>query len=158
MIVGLIMDRLQSPIYNVIYVFLKENLMKSRKLCIGRESNPGRPRGRRAFYHWTTDASTNVKVLIANGLWAIGLWGHHKTQLWAYGAEILKQHIVVLGLHPWSIWGKVCPPPSPPHFKGIKMLIWIVQSLCLICNSVYLIWNSMAITQMFSLPTLSYPR
>ena len=24
--------------------------------CIGRESNPGRPRGRRAFYHWTTDA------------------------------------------------------------------------------------------------------
>ena len=26
--------------------------------CIGRESNPGRPRGRRAFYHWTTDANT----------------------------------------------------------------------------------------------------
>ena len=26
-------------------------------ICIGRESNPGRPRGRRAFYHWTTDAS-----------------------------------------------------------------------------------------------------
>lgn len=26
------------------------------KSCIGRESNPGRPRGRRAFYHWTTDA------------------------------------------------------------------------------------------------------
>ena len=25
--------------------------------CIGRESNPGRPRGRRAFYHWTTDAN-----------------------------------------------------------------------------------------------------
>ena len=24
--------------------------------CIGRESNPDRPRGRRAFYHWTTDA------------------------------------------------------------------------------------------------------
>ena len=28
------------------------------KTCIGRESNPGRPRGRRAFYHWTTDART----------------------------------------------------------------------------------------------------
>ena len=27
-----------------------------KKVCIGRESNPGRPRGRRAFYHWTTDA------------------------------------------------------------------------------------------------------
>ena len=24
--------------------------------CIVRESNPGRPRGRRAFYHWTNDA------------------------------------------------------------------------------------------------------
>ena len=24
--------------------------------CIDRESNPGRPRGRRAFYHWTIDA------------------------------------------------------------------------------------------------------
>ena len=25
--------------------------------CIVRESNPGRPRGRRTFYHWTNDAS-----------------------------------------------------------------------------------------------------
>uniref|UniRef100_A0A1I7Z484 Ovule protein n=1 Tax=Steinernema glaseri TaxID=37863 RepID=A0A1I7Z484_9BILA len=24
---------------------------KTKKICIGRESNPGRPRGRRAFYH-----------------------------------------------------------------------------------------------------------
>ena len=28
------------------------------KNCIGRESNPGLPRGRREFYHWTTDAIT----------------------------------------------------------------------------------------------------
>lgn len=28
-----------------------------QKDCIGRESNPGRPRGRRVFYHWTTDAT-----------------------------------------------------------------------------------------------------
>ena len=27
-----------------------------KDLCIVRESNPGRPRGRRAFYHWTNDA------------------------------------------------------------------------------------------------------
>ena len=27
------------------------------KICIVRESNPGRPRGRRAFYHWTNDAA-----------------------------------------------------------------------------------------------------
>lgn len=25
-------------------------------ICIGRESNPGLPRGRREFYHWTTNA------------------------------------------------------------------------------------------------------
>ena len=28
--------------------------------CIVRESNPGRPRGRRAFYHWTNDAFATV--------------------------------------------------------------------------------------------------
>ena len=28
----------------------------SKRSCIDRESNPGRPRGRRAFYHWTIDA------------------------------------------------------------------------------------------------------
>ena len=30
---------------------------KENKNCIGRETNPGHPRGRREFYHWTTDAS-----------------------------------------------------------------------------------------------------
>ena len=29
---------------------------EKEKVCIVRESNPGRPRGRRAFYHWTNDA------------------------------------------------------------------------------------------------------
>ena len=33
------------------------------KMCIGRESNPGRPRGRRAFYHWTTDAYYSFIIL-----------------------------------------------------------------------------------------------
>jgi hypothetical protein len=36
-------------------------------ICIVRESNPGRPRGRRAFYHWTNDAFlllwTKLKIL-----------------------------------------------------------------------------------------------
>ncbi len=31
-------------------------------ICIVRESNPGRPRGRRAFYHWTNDADMFVFV------------------------------------------------------------------------------------------------
>ena len=35
----------------------KKDLSDQDLSCIGRESNPGRPRGRRAFYHWTTDAS-----------------------------------------------------------------------------------------------------
>ena len=30
---------------------------RKEKICIVRESNPGRPRGRRAFYHWTNDAT-----------------------------------------------------------------------------------------------------
>ena len=29
---------------------------RNENVCIVRESNPGRPRGRRAFYHWTNDA------------------------------------------------------------------------------------------------------
>ncbi len=32
------------------------NLYEKKQKCTGRESNPGRPRGRRAFYHWTTSA------------------------------------------------------------------------------------------------------
>ena len=40
----------------------KENVLSRQKLvlsiwpCIGGESNPGLPRGRREFYHWTTNA------------------------------------------------------------------------------------------------------
>ena len=30
---------------------------RNENVCIVRESNPGRPRGRRAFYHWTNDAN-----------------------------------------------------------------------------------------------------
>ena len=34
----------------------KLSFVKKKIICIVRESNPGRPRGRRAFYHWTNDA------------------------------------------------------------------------------------------------------
>ena len=34
----------------------KQKKRKEEKECIGRESNPGLPRGRREFYHWTTSA------------------------------------------------------------------------------------------------------
>ena len=42
-----------------IKVFLQvtHSLSSKTKGCIVRESNPGRPRGRRAFYHWTNDAA-----------------------------------------------------------------------------------------------------
>ena len=33
---------------------------KKMSVCNVRESNPGRPRGRRAFYHWTNDAYMTV--------------------------------------------------------------------------------------------------
>ena len=34
----------------------KRKKRKEEKECTGRESNPGLPRGRREFYHWTTSA------------------------------------------------------------------------------------------------------
>ena len=34
------------------------------KLCIGGESNPGLPRGRREFYHWTTNAMNNTHIIL----------------------------------------------------------------------------------------------
>lgn len=37
----------KSILASFVIAFLK----KTKKNCIGRESNPGRPRGRRAFYH-----------------------------------------------------------------------------------------------------------
>ncbi len=33
---------------------------KKMQKCTSRESNPGRPRGRRAFYHWTTSAHIDM--------------------------------------------------------------------------------------------------
>ncbi len=46
----------------------KERVEMEKKIfsCIVRESNPGRPRGRRAFYHWTNDAQ--IKNTGANSL------------------------------------------------------------------------------------------
>ena len=44
--------------FDVIAFICELQLFLLLKRCIGRESNPGRPRGRRAFYHWTTDASS----------------------------------------------------------------------------------------------------
>ena len=35
--------------------------MVEEKQCIDRESNPGLPRGRREFYHWTINASLQVQ-------------------------------------------------------------------------------------------------
>ena len=52
----------------VVFLFFDSRILISNKnlrllfprkfflLCIGRESNPGLSRGRRQFYHWTTDA------------------------------------------------------------------------------------------------------
>ncbi len=45
---------------NVAWLMLSRN-WELKKGCIVRESNPGRPRGRRAFYHWTNDASMLMK-------------------------------------------------------------------------------------------------
>ena len=46
-------------VYELVYESDTKSIIKTN--CIGRESNPGRPRGRRAFYHWTTDAHPNFR-------------------------------------------------------------------------------------------------
>ena len=40
----------------------KCEMILPKRLCIVRESNPGRPRGRRAFYHWTNDAKMESRA------------------------------------------------------------------------------------------------
>ena len=42
---------------------------RNENVCIVRESNPGRPRGRRAFYHWTNDACCTPSWTLARGSW-----------------------------------------------------------------------------------------
>ena len=46
---------------------------KDEKSFIGRESNPGHPRGRREFYHWTTDASAALNVTLR--IMPLCMWG-----------------------------------------------------------------------------------
>ena len=45
---------------DILSFLYQENANKKvmKKSCTGRESNPGLPRGRREFYHWTTSAYT----------------------------------------------------------------------------------------------------
>ena len=42
----------------------KFRLVLKLKDCIGRESNPGLSRGRRQFYHWTTDALQLSEIMM----------------------------------------------------------------------------------------------
>ena len=48
-----------------------------RKKCIGRESNPGLPRGRREFYHRTTNASWKVETFFVYFLLMMCLCVYH---------------------------------------------------------------------------------
>ena len=57
------------------------SLKLTQSSCIGRESNPGRPRGRRAFYHWTTDANKEAfaRILTSDhGLFILNQWPRSK--------------------------------------------------------------------------------
>ena len=48
--------KLQVDIYKFIGLESILLIISLQNVCIGRESNPGHPRGRRVFYHQTTDA------------------------------------------------------------------------------------------------------
>ena len=49
-------------------VFHRTGSTAKRLQCTSRESNPGLPRGRREFYHWTTSASEFLGVASSNTL------------------------------------------------------------------------------------------
>src|SRR4029434_10949283 len=46
---------------------------KSRASCIGRESNPGLPRGRREFYHYTNE---ELVLFISWPFWGFSFFDH----------------------------------------------------------------------------------
>ena len=46
-----------------IYHIGKNNVKRKEIECTGRETNPGLPRGRREFYHWTTSASYKNSII-----------------------------------------------------------------------------------------------
>ena len=52
--------------------------------CIGRESNPGLPRGRREFYHWTTDAYkppvSHPILFLMNINWKMTIQSYERTE------------------------------------------------------------------------------
>ena len=62
---------------------------RNENVCIVRESNPGRPRGRRAFYHWTNDACTLWRHHIQN--WLQDVSKRNYTAAWAVVAEWLRR-------------------------------------------------------------------
>ena len=62
---------------------------RNENVCIVRESNPGRPRGRRAFYHWTNDACTLWRHHIQN--WLQHVSKRNYTAAWAVVAEWLRR-------------------------------------------------------------------
>ena len=62
------------PPVSKIFFFTKPfRWWKPKSNCIVRESNPGRPRGRRAFYHWTNDAHIWKDQILQ---WYFSLWGN----------------------------------------------------------------------------------
>ena len=46
----------------VALTFRHNDIFQKLCFCVSGESNPGLPRGRREFYHWTTNAIVNVAV------------------------------------------------------------------------------------------------
>lgn len=87
--------------YNFAHTFLLLTLVlflpkqNTQKGCIVRESNPGRPRGRRAFYHWTNDAVIKMEGCLFLHLRLWSNWHFAVSHQWSYpGKNDLQMHVL----------------------------------------------------------------
>ena len=98
--------------------------------CIGGESNPGLPRGRREFYHWTTNAeflpSVTGNVLIA----VLVPWFALKLFFLSIRLGLLKAYLVTLSFPTGSWVQHYClvstitfPPSSPKILQRSHFLV-----------------------------------
>ena len=71
---------------------MKKNQFSSFRKCIGEESNPGLPRDRREFYHWTTnagllrksyriDTTSVLRFMFKTKYYGMALWLDSRTPL-----------------------------------------------------------------------------
>ena len=97
--------------------------------CIVRESNPGRPRGRRAFYHWTNDASRlqMVLMMLCLSFCYSSLWFSSITQVWKDQCTVCGYWLDGLGVW-FSLRVREVPGSNPgqAHLTFLEFFLVII--------------------------------